>query len=96
MSDRELHPDGRKRLHACLRSPSGEAVMSTLAGSDKPMTARQIAEAAFVSTTSARDQAARAVRLGYAVQTTVPVHGMPARAWQMTGAGRDYMVGDRS
>lgn len=83
-----------ERLHRCLRSPSGQAVMRALAATDMPQTARQIADVAHVSGTSARDQAWRAARLGYAVQTSVQTGGsrMPAMAWRITERGRDYMI----
>jgi hypothetical protein len=83
-----------ERLHRCLRSPSGQAVMRTLAGTDQSMTAQQIADTAHVSDSSARDQASRATQLGYAVQTTVQAgHSrMPARSWRITERGRDYMI----
>jgi hypothetical protein len=91
-----LDAAARRRLHACLRSPSGRAIMKCLAGTDKPMTARKIADLAHVSTTSVRDQGFRAVRLGYAVESRVKVSGMPARAWRITERGRDYMIDELS
>lgn len=87
----------RERLRDCLRSPSGRVVLQVLAErassrQRKPATAQVIADQGFVSTTSARAQAYRAAKLGYARQTKVRANGMPAMAWQITERGRDFLL----
>lgn len=81
----------RGRLRRAVQSPSGVAVLRVLREHlGAPLTASRIAGLGFVSTTSARDQAWRLARLGWARQTTVSTGSMPAMAWEITPRGLAY------
>jgi predicted ArsR family transcriptional regulator len=82
----------RERLLQAMRSPSGAAVLKALAEHiGGPLNAKALANKAGVSTTSARTQAWRAARLGYATETMGQESGVrPGRRWQITAKGSQF------
>lgn len=80
------------RYRKSLMTPSGVAVCVVLAGADEPLTARQLAELAYVSQVCARDHGHRLARLGYATQSTLRRRGhRDTQAWRLTPDGYDFL-----